>query len=1383
MDVDCDYLTIGGVDAEPDGLIDSCPHCSSARSLRRALVYQPAHQESDGVPASISVRPVTFEEASSGSMVPYVLSHETRDGRGIDPEDGDKTAHYYTVRNCLASIRGSVHLRDAAEYGTWLSEVDQCAAALGRLRSAAHVCSHLPDLKRFVLEQKNDDGLLHLASKWLRRGEHATVGIEMFGPFFVDVAFAPVFHKILRSDWLVMRKRNCGTCNELKPGWAQEFYDAREVPRSPDSEMRFVGHPTCPCCKPGEAKDLGVVARAIVREMRLCGYTPWSAVQAVRRCESSMLELSCSECRRVIFTHCAFLMECAAVEASRERDWLVRNEAVIQLCWVVHSLLPLEKQAAFPATDLSGACCVSENFAESEDGGGGEGEIPRRGEEGGNGEGKEDLPACETRQHGGAAAMYAWAFSVAAHCVAFQTYERNGSLDLEKIVVLYANDHLPMLLDDQDARGQGILTTSVSPDPRLFETAALNTGFVSPGLDPRDRLEERDMRVPPAGEVLYELPAPRTFRRSGSGTPVALAEIPSHTEARAQDPEAIAAAIALHFPKVSPCALDRLSLKVPRPSSLRADASLFWPVFVNPTRSCHKLFKALALPASPSPAYALETLARGWRRVKDLVRPDSPLPTASGGWVAVEREHYERYFEGPLDLLTRAGLTSESEKEAMQEALARGVLPCFAAEGESLPDALVNSTLALSFAASGLRLSAPRHLGGVERGRRGVEADGRSAVRVTVAGLLYFAAWYVLVYGNALHSRPSALEVLARNPGGTDADRHLRAAMELKIDRRATTGDWGEDDVGPDPSCRYSVHGYNDRSIVRAMLIVFEGLLDARTVLRAAQLYVPELTAQLPFFMALNVVPCTVKSAIEARDSWFAARLGNAESSPNDPPYAYLGDIAHGIRSSMRGALDRGDERPVAAPPASLDARASDPWHGCLLSLSESDDDWGSILSCATRDLESMSVQSDPDCWENEVEPGNQYVDSTARHPGTADGTERVATCSESAPRDPPVASGDQDVPSAALAQRDCPRSTLETLLVVDSPDSLGFAHQKVFPSETADANEWPGFVGVSSVPSLRKPCLTNVWNTTFAKTRRDAVPSSEPAVCSSASRPCKTLAEALWLMFVGAYGRRESDSAALTVEALAVVVHLASKIIDRNSTSGLGPCKDIKALCGDLYAAPEQFLPVVSIAAGLFGRNVTVCSQGTFFHICNSHHGNSWVQGFLECDGSSWQLRGLPPHTTPIELLFESGPNHRAGSLRAYARLHDLDVIEVPSDGYCGFHSVAQLLFNDTARGETRASLVTRTAEFVFLNAERADVRETYLTVNGPKNVSELKRLLSEEKRWLSVQEVKYMLEAHGKRLGLLTETSYPIYDRACAHIVWTRNHYEPLKPKVLRC
>ncbi len=96
-------------------------------------------------------------------------------------------------------------------------------------------------------------------------------------------------------------------------------------------------------------------------------------------------------------------------------------------------------------------------------------------------------------------------------------------------------------------------------------------------------------------------------------TPPTVFNAPSYgMEARAQDPEVVSQALVVCFPKVAASALCDLTFKAPKDPQF---SGKIWLVFMNSTRACYQLFRALALPMSPSPVYTLELLVRGWRRV------------------------------------------------------------------------------------------------------------------------------------------------------------------------------------------------------------------------------------------------------------------------------------------------------------------------------------------------------------------------------------------------------------------------------------------------------------------------------------------------------------------------------------------------------------------------------------------------------------------------------------------------------------------------------------------------------------------------------------------------------------------------------------------------
>lgn len=160
--------------------------------------------------------------AGSGSraMLPYLNAtlskHEctaaielytTSPGGGVIKATGD-----FTVSNIPAC-------------GTWFGSARHVESAFEQLRCAATACASLPALHKLVLEQKNDDGLLYLVNTCVQETEAVSLAVDTFGVFACDAILAPVLHEVLRSDWLRDRKLLDETHNELKPGWAQEFYD------------------------------------------------------------------------------------------------------------------------------------------------------------------------------------------------------------------------------------------------------------------------------------------------------------------------------------------------------------------------------------------------------------------------------------------------------------------------------------------------------------------------------------------------------------------------------------------------------------------------------------------------------------------------------------------------------------------------------------------------------------------------------------------------------------------------------------------------------------------------------------------------------------------------------------------------------------------------------------------------------------------------------------------------------------------------------------------------------------------------------------------------------------------------------------------------------
>lgn len=170
--------------------------------------------------------------ALTGRMVPYVEVLEASDQATrvrCASFETSETPVFYVNNSTVISLQGAIHMQDVSPNGTWLSAKDTCIHSVLRLRLAGLICTHMPELNRIVLEQKNDDGLLYLANKWLLNKNNMNEGIELFGPFVCDTMLAPVLHEILRSDWIEERKELADNNNELKLGWAQEFYDWTSV--------------------------------------------------------------------------------------------------------------------------------------------------------------------------------------------------------------------------------------------------------------------------------------------------------------------------------------------------------------------------------------------------------------------------------------------------------------------------------------------------------------------------------------------------------------------------------------------------------------------------------------------------------------------------------------------------------------------------------------------------------------------------------------------------------------------------------------------------------------------------------------------------------------------------------------------------------------------------------------------------------------------------------------------------------------------------------------------------------------------------------------------------------------------------------------------------
>ncbi|KAE8287285.1 hypothetical protein D5F01_LYC13323 [Larimichthys crocea] len=1084
MDSDCNYLLYYNKkndektkEEKPESR--SCPHCSKYPIQRDPIRRTTTH----------NTPKECFSQAMTGRMVPYVEAFESTDRSAAFESQSfnrSETPLRYAKHGKIISLQGAIHLQDVSPNGTWLSEKAECSKSVLRLRLASLVCLQLPELNRIVLEQKNDDGLLHLANKWLSDKENMNDGIEVFGPFACDAVLAPVLGEILRSQWINERKDLGETSNELKLGWAQEFYDWKCVAKKESGSSVFARDRKC-LIKRKAAHGNGIVI-CILDKMRWCGYTPWSAVQALRCSEGRVSAMSCLECK------CRLLASCK----------------------------------------------------------------------------------CSGR---------------------------------------------------------------------------------------------------------------------------------------------------------------------------------IWPVFVNATRACYQLYKALALPVSPSLMYTLELLARAWRRVNPKAL-ERFIPMSTGGFVKVSSDHYAKHLVGPVRTLSDLGLVNELERNLTLRALSEGVLPCFPGEGDSVPDRLMSSTVALTFAACGLRVF----------GEFDKRDDGESCdyLTVTSAGLLYFAACYVIVYVASVHMQPVLKDKLSRT--GSNADKHICSSLRRE---------WEAEGSAPN-------YEFAGRRGTQALGIVFKDLLETRTVLRVVELYVPVLLAQLPYAKKLNCIPGSVKTAIESRDVWFVRQHGehNPQLEGDEPPFIYLGNLAHGLHSSIEGTLKRSYTRPIAQALRRTDGEF-DPWCDTLYVLTEAHDDDDDDDDVDVEDIPRLSLQLDsdetfysPDGFD-QGRPQRENRPSTGADSYTPEAPKQVlyGPDREFDPRcatphvlneDRDDDDDDDDVYVEDISRLSLQLDSDEIFLdyapeVSQHPEAIEYCrickgllvnvHKLGFDADngfltnvdTLDKAKDSGRRGMSA-PVVKTPCMTNIASTRYTKTRREMEVKDLYLTPS-----CGTLIEALWVLFMHSAVREEPSSTA--------------------SVSATEP------------ATPEALAVMRSWEAMNGELNV----DGYHYYIFNKDYCGMRAPGSLCYSEGVWRVIVEGVGRLAVRVPHEKSTVHcyHDGTLGAYVRLNDLKVVKVPSDSYCGFHTVAVLLGftkgSDECARDLRERLVLETSIYMTQHKQTEGIR-TYLEFHEIKRQRDLTTLLMTPNRWLSVEEVAFILEAYGKPSAVITENSYPIYTATCCHFLIKACHYEPV-------
>ncbi|KAJ7983571.1 hypothetical protein DPEC_G00376490 [Dallia pectoralis] len=149
------------------------------------------------------------------------------------------------------------------------------------------------------------------------------------------------------------------------------------------------------------------------------------------------------------------------------------------------------------------------------------------------------------------------------------------------------------------------------------------------------------------------------------------------------------------------------------------------------------------------------------------------------------------------------------------------------------------------------------------------------------------------------------------------------------------------------------------------------------------------------------------------------------------------------------------------------------------------------------------------------------------------------------------------------------------------------------------------------------------------------------------------------------------------------------------------------------------EFILVTAIAGGLFGVNRAACRRSSY-HVINQHYQGLWAHGSIGYDGSNCGAIGGTQFGSPC------------------------------------------------AHGARKTLVQKKTTEYMLSN-QAVDGIQTYLEINQIYTREDLTSLLMQDNRWLSTEEVTFMLNAYGKLSTMITEHSYPIFDP-------NRTHFEPV-------
>lgn len=587
-------------------------------------------------------------------------------------------------------------------------------------------------------------------------------------------------------------------------------------------------------------------------------YTPWAAVNAVRTMEPQLGNPSCDECdcTERVLASCAFLLECAAVEATREHDWLTRNEAVIQLCWVLGHI---HTSRDVVTLDMRNWCSVHSRHMR----------VSR-----------------------------------------LQPRERDTN-NVPCSVMLYAIDHAPHDVDgEQSVRGE-IRSDGDQRGPCTEEDRNKNHGTP-------DYVRALTPELTVTASKRFELNPGRVTDNNYENICCAASAVGTSqsavNEALPDDPDRVALCIALNYPRVAESAVDQLGFDLPARDTYRG---IYWPEYVNATRACYPLYKTLALPPAPNPAYVVDLLVHAWR----LIGPDTVrvfFPTASGSTHRVDPERYRAHFVAPLNVLQTRGVITAQEHSCVLRTLRAGVLPCFAGAGESCPDKVTNYTLAIAFAGCGIRL-----------GRYVACSDD---VTVTHAGVMYFVVWYILVYVCNVHTRPGLRDTLLES--GSAADKLVCEMFTVDSRDGATVN-------------------FNGARLRLLLHVLFDGLLSERERLHVAKLYIPAVCAQLRYAVTDRASPGCVRDALDVKREHYV-KAYNVEDD-DAKRRLYLGALAANVHSTIRGTLHSPSDKRVAAAVDSALGIEFDVWCDTLLEPPSSPHT-PDLLELLANDLESSPV-------------------------------------------------------------------------------------------------------------------------------------------------------------------------------------------------------------------------------------------------------------------------------------------------------------------------------------------------------------------------------------------------------------------------------------------